>query len=204
MATHSSVLAWRIPGTGEPGGLLSMGLHRVGHDWSDLAAAAAKLVSDGSRSWNQLRLPWKSIASPLPCRSLCGTCSYVPTSYVTLSYLYAKRITLSRCSCQLGTGPPSACWSHLQRISVAGGWCSPHPSQDQEGKGPAVIWYLGTCVSPEEAAVLLKHLTAILLWKGSQEMLQSKGALEAPRTSPPSPCQESHQIAWNIRTRRTF
>ena len=39
MAAHSSVLAWRIPGTGEPGGLLSMGSHRVGHDWSDLAAA---------------------------------------------------------------------------------------------------------------------------------------------------------------------
>ena len=41
MATHSTVLAWRIPGTGEPAGLLSMGSHRVGHDWSDLAAAAA-------------------------------------------------------------------------------------------------------------------------------------------------------------------
>ena len=40
MATHSSVLAWRIPGTGEPGGLPSVGSHRVGHDWSDLAAAA--------------------------------------------------------------------------------------------------------------------------------------------------------------------
>ena len=40
MATHSSVLAWRIPGTAEPGGLLSTGLHRVRHDWSDLAAAA--------------------------------------------------------------------------------------------------------------------------------------------------------------------
>ena len=39
MATHSSVLAWRIPGTGEPGGLPSMGSHRVGHDWTDLAAA---------------------------------------------------------------------------------------------------------------------------------------------------------------------
>ena len=39
MATHSSVLAWRIPGMGEPGGLPSMGSHRVGHDWSDLAAA---------------------------------------------------------------------------------------------------------------------------------------------------------------------
>ena len=38
MATHSSVLAWRIPGTGEPGGRPSMGSHRVGHDWSDLAA----------------------------------------------------------------------------------------------------------------------------------------------------------------------
>ena len=39
MATHPRVLAWRIPGTGEPGGLLSMGLHRVGNDWSDLAVA---------------------------------------------------------------------------------------------------------------------------------------------------------------------
>ena len=38
MATHSSVLAWRIPGTEEPGGLRSMGSHRVGHDCSDLAA----------------------------------------------------------------------------------------------------------------------------------------------------------------------
>ena len=40
MATHFSVLAWRIPGTAEPGGLTSMRVHRVGHDWSDLAAAA--------------------------------------------------------------------------------------------------------------------------------------------------------------------
>ena len=38
MATHSSVIAWRLPGTGEPGGLPSMGSHRVGHNWSDLAA----------------------------------------------------------------------------------------------------------------------------------------------------------------------
>ena len=41
MATHSSVLAWRIPGMGKPGGQPSMGSQRVGHDWSDLAAAAA-------------------------------------------------------------------------------------------------------------------------------------------------------------------
>ena len=40
MAIYSSVLAWRIPGTGEPGGLPSMGSHRVGHDWSDLAVGS--------------------------------------------------------------------------------------------------------------------------------------------------------------------
>ena len=48
MATHSSVLAWRIPGTGEPGGLPSNGSHRVGHDWSDLA---------GSLLYSSLLLP---------------------------------------------------------------------------------------------------------------------------------------------------
>ena len=46
MATHSSVLAWRIPGAGEIGGLPSMGLHRVGHNSSDLAAAAAFMKID--------------------------------------------------------------------------------------------------------------------------------------------------------------
>ena len=46
VATHSSVLAWRIPGTGEPGRLPSMGSHRVGHDRSDLAAAAAAYSHD--------------------------------------------------------------------------------------------------------------------------------------------------------------
>ena len=52
MATHSSVVAWRIPGTGEPGGLPSMGLHRVGHDWRDLAAAAALFsILLGNPNW---------------------------------------------------------------------------------------------------------------------------------------------------------
>ena len=44
MAPHSSVLAWRIPGTGKPGGLPSMGLHRVGHDWGDLAASLGRFI----------------------------------------------------------------------------------------------------------------------------------------------------------------
>ena len=55
MATHSNILAWRIPGMVEPGGLLSVGSHRVGHDWSDLAAAAvwcfAKVDTAATHSW---------------------------------------------------------------------------------------------------------------------------------------------------------
>ena len=52
MATHSSVLSWIIPGTAEPGGLPSMGWHRVGHDWSDLAAAyPAKYWGTSSKLW---------------------------------------------------------------------------------------------------------------------------------------------------------
>ena len=46
MATHSSVLAWRIPGNAEPGGLPSTGSHRVGHDWSDLAASIPTCWND--------------------------------------------------------------------------------------------------------------------------------------------------------------
>ena len=55
MATHSSVLAWRIPGMGEPGGLPSMGSHRAGHDCSDLA------VAEG-----QERKPPRKTEAPLP------------------------------------------------------------------------------------------------------------------------------------------
>ena len=54
MATHSSVLALRIPRTEEPGGLPSMGLHRVGHDRSDLAAAAAVILWGGASLLAQL------------------------------------------------------------------------------------------------------------------------------------------------------
>ena len=44
MAAHSNILAWRIPGTEEPGGQLSMGSHRVRYNWSDLAAAAEYIM----------------------------------------------------------------------------------------------------------------------------------------------------------------
>ena len=71
MATHSSILAWRIPGTGEPGGLPFMGSHRVRHDWSDLAAVAAtygqqwakSLQSCPSSVWPHKRQPTR-LSSP--------------------------------------------------------------------------------------------------------------------------------------------
>ena len=61
MASHSSVLAWRIPGTGEPGGLPSMGSHRVGHDWSDLAAAVTSPLEKEMATHSSIltwRIPW--------------------------------------------------------------------------------------------------------------------------------------------------
>ena len=70
MATHSSVLAWRIPGTGEPHGLPSMRSHRVGHDWSDLAAAAGYMM-EKAMDPTPVLLPgkshgWRSLVSCSP------------------------------------------------------------------------------------------------------------------------------------------
>ena len=80
MASHSSVLAWRIPGMGEPDGLPSVGSHKVRHDWSDLAAAAAVfiympiLLSQfllASTSPAMSTSPFSTSASPfLPCKQV--------------------------------------------------------------------------------------------------------------------------------------
>ena len=78
-AIHSSVLAWRVPGTGEPGGLPSMVPHRVGHDWSDLAAANVIMASLVAQMVNSLpimqgtgfdlwvgKIPWRKKWQPTP------------------------------------------------------------------------------------------------------------------------------------------
>ena len=88
MATHYSVLAWRIPGTGEPGGLPSMGSHRVGQDWSDLAAAAAAapftllIPSLVDNSWFKILPAFQAnIIYPHSCqqkRTGKKTCSLLP------------------------------------------------------------------------------------------------------------------------------
>ena len=71
METHSSVLAWRIPGTGETCELPSIGSHRIGHDWSDLAAAFS-INSFGSylcfeATLTRMQEPWSSVL-PLICQ----------------------------------------------------------------------------------------------------------------------------------------
>ena len=94
MATHSSVLAWRIPGTGEPGGLPSMGSHRVGHDWSNLAAAACRVhlklllfchwvMSDSlwASELQHTRLP----CHPLPPGVCSNSCPFSRRCYLTIS-----------------------------------------------------------------------------------------------------------------------
>ena len=75
MATLSSVLAWRIPGTGEPGGLPSLGSHRVGHNSSDLAAAAAAAARD------------KRKRTEPKTRNISSVCCHLPKPLNALSYI---------------------------------------------------------------------------------------------------------------------
>ena len=96
MATHSSVLAWRIPGTGEPGGLPTMKSHRVGHDWNDLAATWEKKI------WYRLPLPpWCTYGTystdTAPVTQICIyhspprlVCDLLEGSYHTLSMIWSS------------------------------------------------------------------------------------------------------------------
>ena len=96
MATHSSILVWRIPWAEEPGGLQSKGLQRVGHDWSDLAQ---------TRTQEILRLTWMEKRSSLSKFSpLILFQSHSPV--VSPSY-YTFRIVLGRITSELGTYPSS-------------------------------------------------------------------------------------------------
>ena len=85
MATHSNVLAWKIPGTAEPGGLPSMGSHRVGHNWSDLAAAAVTELGIQviQEEWRKLLAPQPSVYPHVTCCAVLSHFSHVPL-FVTL------------------------------------------------------------------------------------------------------------------------
>ena len=118
MAPHSSTLAWRIPGTGEPGGLPSVGSHRVRHDWSDLAAAATAGV------YSHKGIIHGRKASI--CLSCCFCCFLASKSYPTL--LQPHRLYPSRLLCQWnfpGKDPGVGCHILLQGIFQTQG-LNPH------------------------------------------------------------------------------
>ena len=91
MATHSSVLAWRIPGTGEPGGLPSIRSHRVGHDGSDAAAAAAAATG------KQWCLTTVSICSFLITHEVghLFICLFAITVFSFVTYLFQSFVSFS-------------------------------------------------------------------------------------------------------------
>ena len=103
MATHSSVLAWRIPGMEEPGGLPSMGSHRVGHDWSDLAVAAAAIPLHlymgqtlwlMSKGWNVAEIILSDFGDKFSSASLSwDACSWIASPFSDKAKLWQGKFT---------------------------------------------------------------------------------------------------------------
>ena len=106
MATHSSVLACRIPGTGEPGGLPSLGSHRVGHDWSNLAAAA----TDGM-----------TIVCAQLCPTLCDARHYCLPGFPVQGILQARILEQVAISFSRGSSWPRN-QTHASCGSCIGRW----------------------------------------------------------------------------------
>ena len=101
MATHSSDLAWRIPGTGEPGGLPSMTSHRVGHDRSDLAAAAA---------WSWLLNIWAyEVLITQSCPTVCYPKDCSPPGSSVQARIPEAAISFSRGASQPRDWTPVSC-----------------------------------------------------------------------------------------------
>ena len=90
MATHSSVLAWRIPGTGEPGGLPSMGSHRVRHYWSDLLYTKEKAMATHSSTlaW---KIPWTEEPGRLQSMGSLGIRHDWVTSLSLFTFMHWRR-----------------------------------------------------------------------------------------------------------------
>ena len=90
--THSSVLAWRVPGTGEPGGLLSLGSHRVGHDWSCLTCMHAlekeMAIHSSALAW---RIPGKEEPGRLPSMGSRRVGHDWATSLSLFAFMYWRR-----------------------------------------------------------------------------------------------------------------
>ena len=129
MATHSSVLAWRIPGTGEPGGLPSMGSHRVGHDWSDLAAVASATWPSGN--------VWCGFSHPLP--SLLTSLGFRGTTLSWFPFHFAGgSLSASFAGSSRHLGEPGAQALHFSCSPSA----QPMSSHSPRPSAPSLPWWI--------------------------------------------------------------
>ena len=157
MATHSSVLACRIPGTGEPGGLPSMGSHRVGHNWSNLAAAAANpkfqvriwkvAVQKEMAAWGRF---WSCCIQPLRNKMFLMVC-WLRSFWLELSTHLSGRpgyriraiqstsesFLAQKISYEIGSGNPTSDKTHLWASLMAQVVKNPPAMQETQ------VWSLG-------------------------------------------------------------
>ena len=91
MATHSSVLPWRIPGTGEPGGLPSIGSHRVGHNWSD-SAALMPYIGSYYPLWECWRIRWFDLHYFSNSLSLTPFRTLTPTFFIKHDLIFLPKL----------------------------------------------------------------------------------------------------------------
>ena len=161
MATHSSVLAWRIPGTGEPGGLPSVGSHRVRHDWSDLAAAAVS-----AQVFWALEVPdsysYKKLCS-FPQDSLSQKLAFAERTQVWFVIILAPEVGMV-----LKGRPP---WQFAWAYGGSGGLCSSWLGVFSSGTAPGAAT---TQASLAHSAPVVKQARRSL--RPLQTSLVSKGA----------------------------
>ena len=137
MVTHSSVLAWRIPGTAEPGGLPSMGSHRVGHYWSDLAAAAAHTF-----------IYWCCCLVAKSCSTLCHPMDFSPWGSSVHGILQARILEWVAMPCSNVSSQPMN-WAHALRISrrTLYHWATSEPLSTNYEAHPS-LFYVHEWISP--------------------------------------------------------
>ena len=112
MATHSSVLAWRIPWTEKLGRLQSMGSHRVGHDWSNLAAAAARIIIPLRITIPSQGFPGGSVVKNPPVS--VGDTGSIPKSGRTFGRVNGNPFQYS---CQDNPMYRGACWATVRGVT---------------------------------------------------------------------------------------
>ena len=136
-ATHSSVLAWRIPGTREPGELPSMGSHRVGHDWNDLAAAAAA-------AYHKAKI------------SLCEKGPYSQSYGFPIVMYGCESWTINKAECQRVDAFELWCWRKLLRVP----WTVRRSNQS------ILAWWIArTDVEAEISILWPPDANSWLIWK---------------------------------------